>query len=64
MKTPSFEFLLSIEKNGQKFSEKPRTRLQRFSGPNTLKIILVLWHPTYRLNINSKAVGQLVTFPR
>jgi hypothetical protein len=64
MKTPSFEFLLNIEKNGQKFSKNLSTRLQRLSGPNAFRIILVLMHPTYGQNISSKAVRQLVTFLR
>jgi hypothetical protein len=49
-----FDFLLS---------KKLRTRLQRPSGSNPLKIILVSWFPVYDHNISSKAIGQLVSFP-
>jgi hypothetical protein len=50
--------------NGQKCSKKPRTQLQCPSGPNPLRIILVLWPTTFGQNINSEAIGQLGTFPR
>jgi hypothetical protein len=51
-------------KNGQKFSKKRRTRLQRPSCPNPSRFILVSWFPIYDQNINSKAIGQLVSLPR
>jgi hypothetical protein len=51
-------------KNGQKFSKKPRTRLQRPSCPNPSRVILVSWSPIYDQNINSKAIEQLVPLPR
>ena len=57
-------FFAQYRKNGQKFSQKPRTQLQRPSGPNLFRIILVLWPPTFGQNINSKAIGQLGTIPR
>jgi hypothetical protein len=51
-------------KNGRKSDKKPVTRPQKPSGPNSLRIILVLWSLTYGQNINSKAIGQLGTYLR
>jgi hypothetical protein len=61
-----FRYLIfcSIQKNFPKFSKKPTIRLQSPSGPNPLRIILVFWPPIFGQNINSKAIGQLGTFPR
>ena len=56
-------FFAQYQKNCQKFSRKPRTRLETPGGPNHLMIIVVLWPPSYGQNINSKAIGQMVTFP-
>jgi hypothetical protein len=51
-------------KNGQKFSKKPLTRLQRPIGPNPSRVLLVSSSPIYDQNISSKAIGQLVPLPR
>jgi hypothetical protein len=51
-------------KNGQKFSKKPLTRLQRPSCPNPSRVILVSWYPICDRNISSKVIGQLVPLPR
>ena len=61
---PFIWFFAQYRKNDQKFSKKPITRLQRPSGPNPLRVILALWSPNYSQSINSKGIGQLVTFPR
>jgi hypothetical protein len=57
-------FFAQCRENGQKFSKKLQTQLQRPSGPYPSRVILVSWSTIYEQNISSKAIEQLVPFPR